>query len=380
MNMQRDRWLLILLLIAAASGFVLGRGWISLPDARQTEAQPATAPATPARPAPTPAEGRFTDDEARNIALFERARDAVVNINAMGRRIDLFTRRVREVPRGMGSGFFWDERGHVVTNFHVIRNASGAQVVLADQSTLDAKLVGASPDHDLAVLKVDVTPGQAQRLPIGVSTDLKVGQFVYAIGNPYGLDYTLTRGIISALDREMTAVTGRPISEAIQTDAAINPGNSGGPLLDSAGRLIGVNTAIFSPSGASAGIGFAVPIDTVARVVPQLIEKGEYTPPSIGIRISDRVSAQLLRRLDVEGVLILGVEEGSGAADAGLRPTKRARDGGIILGDIITAIDGEPVTDANDLYLILDEHTAGDTVTVTIRRGQEELDAEVALQ
>jgi len=373
---QRNLWLM--LGIPAAAGYLVGSGMIGASDSDATP--PAVTPAAEARQAEPGASAAFTDDEARNVALFERARDAVVNINALGRQVDLFTRRVREVPRGVGSGFFWDERGHVVTNFHVIQNASGARVVLADQTTLDAELVGASPDHDLAVLKVQVTPEQAQRLPIGVSTELKVGQFVYAIGNPYGLDYTLTHGIISALDREMTAVTGRPINEAIQTDAAINPGNSGGPLLDSSGRVIGVNTAIFSPSGASAGIGFAVPIDTVARVVPQLIDKGEYTPPSLGIRISDRVSAQLLRRLDLEGVLVLGVEEDSGAADAGLRPTRRARDGGVILGDIITAIDGEPVANANDLYLILDELAAGDRVTVTLRRGEEDRDVEVELQ
>ncbi len=379
MQRVRERWTLWLVLgIAAAAGYLLGSGTI---DISATDAAPEQAPPPAAAAAPqTERPQTFTDDEARTVALFESARDAVVNINALGRQVDLFTRRVREVPRGVGSGFFWDEQGHLVTNFHVIQNASGARVVLADQTTLKAELVGTSPDHDLAVLKVDVTPEQATALPIGGSTGLKVGQFVYAIGNPYGLDYTLTRGIISALDREITSVTGRPISEAIQTDAAINPGNSGGPLLDSSGRVIGVNTMIFSPSGASAGIGFAVPIDTVARVVPQLIEEGEYTAPTLGIRISDRASAQLLRRLNLEGVLVLGVEEDSGAAAAGIKPTVRGRDGAIILGDIISAIDGEPITNANDLYRVLDQHAVGDTVSVTLRRGERETEVEVELR
>ena len=221
------------------------------------------------------ARGDLAADEASTIELFQKARGSVVYINTSERVLDLWTRNVFTIPKGTGSGFVWDEDGNIVTNFHVIAGAAEARVRLSDGRDFGARLVGASPAHDVAVLRFAASSSLTPVL-IGTSSDLKVGQKVFAIGNPFGLDWTLTTGIISALDRALPAEDGRSlIEDLIQTDAAINPGNSGGPLLDSAGRLIGVNTAIFSPSGASAGVGFAVPVDTVNRVVAQLIARGK---------------------------------------------------------------------------------------------------------
>ncbi len=211
--------------------------------------------------------------EQATIELFERSRGSVAYITTQARVLDPWTRNMFDIPRGTGSGFAWDERGHIVTNFHVVAGAAGATVRLSDGRDVAASLVGVSPDHDLAVIRVDV-PKPPPPLPIGTSQDLRVGQKTFAIGNPFGLDWTLTTGIVSALDRSLPARDGRLIEHLIQTDAAINPGNSGGPLLDSAGRLIGVNTAIFSPSGASAGVGFAVPVDTVNASCPSSLPVG----------------------------------------------------------------------------------------------------------
>jgi S1-C subfamily serine protease len=218
--------------------------------------------------------GDLAADERSTIELFENSRDSVVYISTAQLVRDVWTRNVFSIPRGNGSGFIWDDSGHVVTNFHVIQGASQATVKLADGRDYQATLVGTSPAHDIAVLKIGVGFKRPPAVPIGASADLKVGQKVFAIGNPFGLDWTLTTGIVSALDRSLPSDDGGPsIEHLIQTDAAINPGNSGGPLLDSAGRLIGINTAIYSPSGASAGIGFAVPVDTVRRVVPRIITR-----------------------------------------------------------------------------------------------------------
>ena len=289
-------------------------------------------------------------------------------ITTLAQRRNLFTGVATEVPRGTGSGFVWDDVGHVVTNVHVLEGATGAQVVLHDQSTYRADIVGVSRGHDLAVLKIDAPANALQPVDIGRSEGLRVGQSVFAIGNPFGLSATLTTGIISALGREIGAVGGGTIENAIQTDAAINPGNSGGPLLDSAGRLIGVNTAIYSPSGASAGIGFAVPVDTVRRVVPQIIEKGEYSPPKLGIRVSENLNIAARRRLGIRGVVIREVDPGTGAARAGLRGTSRAADGRLILGDVIQAVEGDAVSNLGELWTVLDRYDPGDEVVVTILR------------
>jgi S1-C subfamily serine protease len=234
-----------------------------------------------------------------------------------------------------------------------------------------------APDKDLAVLRIDAPANRLQPIPIGTSKDLQVGQSVFAIGNPFGLDQTLTTGVISALNREIESVTRRPIQGVIQSDAAINPGNSGGPLLDSAGRLIGVNTAIYSPSGASAGIGFAIPVDTVNRIVPELIRSGRVTRPGLGVQIADE---QIAQRLGVTGVLVIDVARGSPAAKAGIQPTRRDAEGRLRLGDIIVAIDGKKVTAPNDLFLLLESYKVGDAVTVSLQRDGKPVQAKVMLE
>ncbi len=369
--MRSIHWVMVLA-GCVAIGFWIGRGLHS-------DAPPAVEPAM-ADEAVLSARDDLSAAERRTIELFSKSRGAIVNIATTGRELNVFTRQVREVQRGVGSGFVWDDKGHIVTNFHVVAGASSAYVTFEDQSQYGARLVGVSPDHDLAVLRIEAHSRDIEALPIGRSANLLVGQHVYAIGNPYGLDHTLTRGLISALDRQITSVSGRPIEGAIQTDAAINPGNSGGPLLDSAGRVIGVNTVIYSPSGASAGIGFAVPIDTVSRVVPQLIAKGKYQPPVIGIETHDRISASLLRNQRVKGVLVLHVRPGSAAQRAGLVATRRDDRGRIVLGDVITAIEGKPIANSNDLFLALEQHEPGDTVEVNLYLRGEQRTVELTLE
>jgi S1-C subfamily serine protease len=319
--------------------------------------------------------------ERATIALFERSRDSVVFITPSQTVRDAWTRNLRSIPRGSGSGFLWDNKGHVVTNFHVISGASRASVTLADGSEHDAKLVGASPAHDLVVLKIDTNFKRPSPVPLGSSENLRVGQHVFAIGNPFGLDWTLTTGIISALNRSLPNENGsRIIEDLIQTDAAINPGNSGGPLLDSSGRLIGINTAIYSPSGASAGIGFAVPVDTVKRVVPQLIKNGRYDQPVLGIQIDDQLNRRLVRALGIEGVYILNVQAGSGAQRAGLLGPRRNSDGQVIPGDIILAVNGKRVRRVAELLATLDNYKPDQTVELTLQRGQRTVLQNVQLQ
>ncbi|MDJ0699154.1 MAG: trypsin-like peptidase domain-containing protein [Woeseiaceae bacterium] len=332
-----------------------------------------------AEPRPVTARGNLAADEQATIELFERASPSVVYISTRRRVIDYWSRDVLSVPQGTGSGFIWDDRGHVVTNFHVLKGASEAEVRLNDGRTYRAGLVGASPMHDLAVLRINVAIDRPPAVPIGSSSDLKVGQTVFAIGNPFGLDYTLTSGLISALDRSLSEgdVT---IRHLIQTDAAINPGNSGGPLLDSAGRLIGINTAIYSPSGAYAGIGFAVPVDTVNRIVPQLIAEGEYRRPSMGVIIDERLNELIANRFGINGVVVLKVEPGSSAEAAGLRGTTVDRNGALIVGDIIVAIDGVPVEAVSDLLRELDDRSIGDEVMLTVVRGGRQAEIPIVLQ
>jgi S1-C subfamily serine protease len=283
------------------------------------------------------------------------------------------------VPKGTGSGFIWDEAGHVVTNFHVIAGANEATVKLADGRDYKASLVGASREHDVAVLKIGVGFKRPPPVPIGTSHDLKVGQKVYAIGNPFGLDWTLTNGIVSALDRSLAGDEGPAVEHLIQTDAAINPGNSGGPLLDSAGRLIGINTAIYSPSGASAGIGFAVPVDTVMRVVPELINHGKYIRPALGIEIDQQVNDRLNALTGTAGVAVLRVQPGSAAAKAGLEGVTLS-DAGLIPGDIIVAINDKAVDSLNRLFARLDDQQVGDVVKLKVVRNGVQREVEVTLQ
>jgi S1-C subfamily serine protease len=315
-------------------------------------------------------------DEQSTIALFKRASPAVVHITNLGLLRQRFSLSATEVPQGTGSGFLWDERGHVVTNFHVIDKGSKFKVTLADRSEWDAEYVGAAPNHDLAVLRIQAPRGRLSALAVGRSAGLAVGQKVFAIGNPFGLDQTLTTGIISGLGREIRSVSNHKISDVIQTDAAINPGNSGGPLLDSAGRLIGINTAIVSPSGAYAGIGFAVPVDTVARVVPQLITKGRVTRPGLGIVPAPNYLAQ---RLGVRGVIVTDVSTEGAAKQAGLRPAMRYDDGSMEL-DVIVSLDGKAVERVEDLFDFLDQRSIGDVVEVGVRRGSKILTLPVTLR
>ena len=324
--------------------------------------------------------GELAAEEKATIQLFENSRDSVVYITTRAQVQDFWSRDIFSVPRGTGSGFIWDESGHVVTNFHVIRNASDATVRLANGKDYNASLVGASPIHDIAVLRIKISHRLSPPLPIGTSRDLKVGQKVYAIGNPFGLDWTLTNGIVSALDRSLSEENGVTVQHLIQTNAAINPGNSGGPLLDSAGRLIGINTAIYSPSGASAGIGFAVPVDTVNRVVPQLIRNGKYTRPALGIEIDEDINQRLAAMLEIKGVVILNVPPGTSASAAGLKGVNATRDGSITPGDIITAVEGKPVGSVGKLVARLDDFRVGDKIKLTVMRQGKSREVQAILQ
>lgn len=328
-----------------------------------------------ANPRPIAARGDLAEDEKTTIELFKRSAPSVVHVNSFSKRNDAF-RLEEEQSQGSGSGFVWDEQGRIVTNFHVIRGATKIYVTLSDHSTWNVTQVSYDEDKDLAVLWTDAPRDRLQPLPLGESSKLLVGQKVFAIGNPFGLDNTLTTGIVSALGRQMRAPTNRPIKGVIQTDAAINPGNSGGPLLDSAGRLIGVNTAIISPSKGSVGIGFAIPVDEVNQVVPRLIRMEKQLTPSLGIDPND----QVLRKRGREGVLILNVQKGGPADRAGLRGTAWDINGRLRWGDIIVAIDGKQVRNIPDMLAILGEHQVGDLVTVTILRDlSQRLDVEVTL-
>ena len=321
----------------------------------------------------------YTDlrpDEQANVDLFENTSPSVVYITTLTRRPDIFGRGVN-VPQGSGTGFIWDAEGHIVTNFHVVQGATEARVVMHDQTSYMATFVGGSPRHDLAVLHINAPADTLRRVQVGDSDRLRVGQSVYAIGNPFGLSATLTTGIVSALNRQIPGLDGDIIEDVIQIDAAINPGNSGGPLLDSQGRLVGITSQIASPSGASAGVGFAVPVNTVQRVVPQLIATGEYTPARLGITTDQRLTRFVTQRLGVSGVLVGQVDPDSGAARAGFRGTEP---GANQLGDIIVQIDGEAVPTIADLRLILDRYQPGDEVDVTIIRDGETQDTVVTLR
>jgi S1-C subfamily serine protease len=355
-------------LLLLATAFYIGTQWSGF------SSRPAAAPRDAAP-------GHLLEPERHTVSLFRDASPGVAFITTLSTRTDYFTRRVLEIPTGTGSGFVWDEEGHVVTNAHVVQSRGRVpptvRVKLADQSEWDARVMGFAPEKDLAVLKIDAPAERLHPIPIGSSRDLMVGQSVYAIGNPFGLDQTLTTGVISALGREIRALGDeRTIRDVVQTDAAINPGNSGGPLLDSSGRLIGVNTQIYSPSGGSAGIGFAIPVDTVNWVVPDLIAYGGIDRPTLGlVDYDDRV----LRRNGLEGVLILDVAPGTGAAAAGLRPTRRGPGNTFTLGDIIVGLGDQMVANHDDLMRALEGYETGDRVPLKILRDGKELRLEVEL-
>jgi len=309
--------------------------------------------------------------EALTIELFENAAPSVTFITTIAEQQNLWTRNVTEIPGGTGSGFIWDKEGHIVTNFHVIENAKKAHITLADNTTYPAKLVGIAPDKDLAILKIDAPSEKLIPIPRGQSFNLKVGQTAFAIGNPFGLDQTLTTGIISALGREIQSRSGIPIRDVIQTDAAINPGNSGGPLLDSSGKLIGVNTAIYSPSGTYAGIGFSIPVDVINWVIPDLIEHGELKRPRIGIEM---VSKQTMERLGIVGAMVMNIVPDSPAEEAGLRPTSRNNKGDVIIG-----LNGKKIGDNLDLILDLEKYKEGDQINLQIIRDEKEIEVQLIL-
>ncbi|HEX4962760.1 MAG TPA: trypsin-like peptidase domain-containing protein [Thermoanaerobaculia bacterium] len=370
--------------LAAFGGFWVGSTWSSRAQVAPAPSAPAVpgAPAGRERAGAVPAgvtlapRGELDEDEKKNVALFESASPAVVFITSLAVQRDVFTLDTSEIPQGTGSGFIWDRQGHVITNYHVVAEAGAARVTLADQSNWDAKLVGWAPEKDVAVLKIDAPAERLHPLPLGSSDDLRVGQKVFAIGNPFGLDQTLTTGIISALGREIQSLNNVPIRDVIQTDAAINPGNSGGPLLDSAGRLIGVNAAIYSPSGASAGIGFAIPAHAVEWAVPDLIRYGHIQRPTLGVQAAPE---GLMRRLGLDGVMVYRVARGSGAAKAGLRGLDRDVLGRIRLGDVIQTLDGQAVQSNGDLLLALEGKKPGQTVRVGLIRDGKKTEVTVEL-
>lgn len=315
--------------------------------------------------------------EENTIQVFEKSSPSVVFITSKSIQWDLFSMNVFEIPGGTGSGFVWDSKGHIVTNFHVIQNADNISVTLSNGKRYDAEVVGTAPNKDIAVLKINPPAAELKPVIPGRSTDLKVGRKVLAIGNPFGLDQTLTVGIISALGRQIKSVTGRTIYDVIQTDAAINPGNSGGPLLNSQAQLIGVNTAIITPSGGSAGIGFAVPVNIVKRVVPQLIKHGKVIRPGLGIQtLPDNIAANN----DIDGVIIARIFPGSGASKAGLKGLKKGFFGQIILGDVVVGINNKKISNEDELSHELEQCNVGQTITLTILRKGKRISVPVKLQ
>ena len=321
------------------------------------------------------------EDERNTIEIFRKAAKSVVFITTKElQRVNPFSLSVQEIPTGSGSGFVWDTEGHIVTNYHVVaaqtQNPSFS-VTLGDGTSYDAKLVGAEPQRDLAVLQIDAPRGSLVPIEPGDSDALVVGQKVLAIGNPFGLDHTLTTGVISALGREMQTDMGTTLRDVIQTDASINPGNSGGPLLDSLGRLIGVNTAIQSNTGSSIGIGFAVPVASVKRVVPQIIRYGRVKRPVLGV---EPVADRWAQYWGVSGVIVLQVRPGSAAEHAGIHSLVADRAGRVLKFDTIVAIDGHKIEKYGDLYDALDEYKAGDRVKVSIVRDGSPRQVDVVLQ
>jgi S1-C subfamily serine protease len=309
------------------------------------------------------ANAQLTEDEQNTIDIVRKTKNSVVFITNLQYVRDFFYSSDQPVPQGSGSGFVWDDQGHVVTNFHVIAEGDKFMVSLPNQKQVEAKLIGREPNKDIAVLKLSENVSDITPVTIGTSRDLQVGQKVIAIGNPFGFDHTVTKGIVSALGRSMPGAGGVTIREMIQTDASINPGNSGGPLLDSAGELIGMNTMIASPSGTSSGVGFAVPVDTIRKIVPQIIRFGKVTEPDLGVTF---IHDEYARRAGLRGAVIREVPRDSPAYEAGLRGLSRDNRGRLFVGDIIVGIDETKIASYDDLYNALDSRKIGDTVTLTV--------------
>jgi S1-C subfamily serine protease len=320
-----------------------------------------------------------TNDEENNIEIFKRSSPSVVHITNSRLVRSFYSLNPQEVPQGTGTGFIWNEEGYIVTNFHVVQQANVVTVTLQDGTSYEAVPVGSDPDKDLAVLKINVPESELSPVILGDSSLLEVGRKVIAIGNPFGLDTTMTVGVVSALGREIDSISRRKIRDVIQTDAAINPGNSGGPLLNSLGQLIGVNTAIFSPSGANSGIGFAIPVNTVKRIVPELITFGRVQTPILGI--THIPQPDYYRELwGIEGVIVMDVVPGADPARVGMRGLKRVQRGRIQLGDVIFEIDGESVKNEDDYANVLEQHRAGDVVSVKSRRDNRIMNYDIELK
>ena len=365
------------ILVIALLSALFAAGTVACLDRFRNHVQPNSSAFTETPP------GGITDpsmatDEQNNIEVYKAIAPGVAFIKTASTTQDFFGQQ--EGGEGGGSGSVIDDQGHILTNYHVIERAQRLSVSFGGDKTYPAKVIGGDPDTDLAVIKIDAPRDQLTVVPLGDSDKLSVGQKVLAIGNPFGLDRTLTTGVISGLQRPIRGRNGRPIDSAIQTDASINPGNSGGPLLDSHGRMIGINSQILSPSGASAGVGFAVPVNIAKRIVPELIRNGVVRRPKLGIGTRDvkEISDQV--RLPVsEGVIIMQVQPGGSAAAAGLRGLSSTEDGDVVLGDIITSIDGEKVVGRDDLFRILDKHQIGDVINVEVFRNNQRVSVPVRL-
>ena len=317
---------------------------------------------------------RLNQNELKVIDLFEAAAPSAVFITTSSYAQSYYSFDITEIPKGSGTGFMWDDEGHIVTNFHVLEGGQKFRVTLADQSSYEAKVVGYEPSKDLAVLKIVAPSDKIKALPKAISSNLKVGQSVYAIGNPFGFDQTLTTGVISALGREITAANGRKIYDVIQTDAAINPGNSGGPLLNSSGELIAVNTAIYSPTGSYSGIGFSIPVDVVSKVVPDLIEFGQVQRPIMGVRFMDDSAFY------EKGAMIRNVSKGGPAAKAGLIGVQRNQRGQLLAGDIITAINQTTIESRLEMEEALEGYKPNDLVTIQFLRKGEKYKVQLELE
>ena len=346
-----------------------GGGTAAAVDRSEPAPAPAAAPpqtASPQAPVQVPGDARLLENERNTIDIVRKTKNSVVYITNMQYVSDFFFTYDELVPRGSGSGFVWDDRGHIVTNFHVIDEGVKYMVSLPDQRQVEATLVGRDPAKDVAVLKLNEAVSGLAPVTIGTSHDLQVGQKVIAIGNPFGFDHTVTEGIVSALGRTMPGAGGVSIRDMIQTDASINPGNSGGPLLNSSGELIGMNTMIASPSGASSGVGFAVPVDAVAKIVPQIIRSGKVTRPDLGGL--SFVRDEVAQRSKIVGAVIMEVSRDSRAYGQGLRGLQRDTFGRLLIRDVITGIDQMKIKSYDDLFAALDGYKIGDTVTLTVER------------
>jgi S1-C subfamily serine protease len=338
---------------------------------------PEAAAQTQSSQTPPASPKQLTEDERNTIDIVRKTKNSVVFITNMQYVRDVFFQSDQPVARGSGSGFVWDDKGRIVTNFHVIEDGDKFMVSLPNQKQVEAKLIGREPTKDIAVLELQEKVLDLQPVQIGTSKDLQVGQKVIAIGNPFGFDHTVTKGIVSALGRSMPGAGGVTIRDMIQTDASINPGNSGGPLLDSSGELVGMNTMMISPSGTSSGVGFAVPVDMIKKIVPEIIRFGKVTRPGIGGLTF--VPDDYVRRADVAGAMILDVPRTSQAYELGLRGLSRDRFGRLYYRDVITAIDGTKVKSYDDLFSALDNYKIGDAVTLTVDREGKSRKVEIRL-